>query len=274
MAEKTIHDDFMRRALTLASISRKAQEAYDNYEVPVGCIFGIRHAELEAIDEIFASQKYTSDVFQKCSLYVTVEPCVMCAYALRQLIYYGCTNERFGGTGSVFQINQDPKLMLHPPYPCEGGYYREDAIILLRKFYVRENGKAPQPKRKHQREKDHLERLVKRHGKDWNRIAVSFPSRSARQIREHYQNHQNPETSCLEQRFHGRYTGVMIRNHWNNYKRRKLRLQISSSSSRGTIQNNSIIPSINVNDTEGVEQIREKMAISAILNPIDPNYMN
>ncbi|RHZ67038.1 hypothetical protein Glove_303g93 [Diversispora epigaea] len=172
--EKTIHHNFMQKALTLA------QEAYDNHEVPVGCIFvldddddnerkiigsgrnrtnetknGIRHAELEAVDEIFTSQKYTSDVFQKCSLYVTVEPCVMCAYALRQLrikkVYYGCANERFGGTGSVFQINQDPKLILHPPYSCEGGYYREEAIILLRKFYVRENEKAPQPKRKHQR---------------------------------------------------------------------------------------------------------------------------
>ncbi|CAG8541209.1 17002_t:CDS:2 [Acaulospora morrowiae] len=159
----TIHHDFMRTALTLA------QEAYDNKEVPVGCVFvledgderviigsgrnrtnetenGTRHAELEAIDEILASQKYTSDVFRKCVLYVTVEPCVMCAYALRLLgikhVYYGCANERFGGTGSVFTIHQDPNLSLHPPYPCEGGYYREESIMLLRRFYIRENEKG------------------------------------------------------------------------------------------------------------------------------------
>ncbi|RIA97486.1 cytidine deaminase-like protein [Glomus cerebriforme] len=165
---ETIHHKYMREALNLA------QEAYDNYEVPVGCVFvlddkiigngrnrtnethnGTRHAELEAIDIILSSGEYTSEVFQRCVLYVTVEPCVMCAYALRQLrikhVYYGCANERFGGTGSVFDIHRDPKLTLHPAYSCEGGYYREESILLLRKFYVRENENAPIPKRKHNR---------------------------------------------------------------------------------------------------------------------------
>ncbi|CAG8561369.1 3482_t:CDS:2 [Funneliformis mosseae] len=165
---ETTHHKYMREALNLA------QEAYDNHEVPVGCVFvlddkiigsgrnrtnetlnGTRHAEFEAIDLILSSGEYTSEVFKRCVLYVTVEPCVMCTYALRQLgikrVVYGCANERFGGAGSVFDIHQDPKLKLHPAYTCEGGYYREEAILLLRKFYVRENENAPIPKRKHQR---------------------------------------------------------------------------------------------------------------------------
>ncbi|CAG8467051.1 9748_t:CDS:2 [Ambispora leptoticha] len=168
VSSETDHYQYMRRALELA------QEAYESQEVPVGCVFvhnneiigfgrnktnealnGTRHAEFEAIDVILSSGKYTSDVFKECSLYVTVEPCVMCAYALRQLgikqVYYGCANERFGGTGSVFNIHEDTNLSLHSQYPSIGGYYREEAIMLLRKFYVRENDNAPKPKRKHQR---------------------------------------------------------------------------------------------------------------------------
>lgn len=45
------------------------------------------------------------------TLYVTVEPCIMCASALRQLgikeVYYGCGNDRFGGCGSVLGVNQE-----------------------------------------------------------------------------------------------------------------------------------------------------------------------
>ncbi|KAL1923240.1 uncharacterized protein VTP21DRAFT_9616 [Calcarisporiella thermophila] len=149
----------------------QAQEAYDVGEVAVGCVFvhngqiigkgrnrtnetlnGTRHAELEAIDMILKS--HPPSVFEECDLYVSVEPCVMCASALRQLkirkVYFGCGNERFGGCGSVFKINSDDRLP-YRNYVAEGGYYRENAILMLRKFYVRENEHAPVPKRKKNR---------------------------------------------------------------------------------------------------------------------------
>jgi tRNA-specific adenosine deaminase 2 len=89
---------------------------------------------MEAIDAILSNDKYSKDIFRECVLYVTIEPCVMCAYALRQLgkcdqglinhvaishtiynffwsgikhVYYSCANERFGGNGSVFDIHQE-----------------------------------------------------------------------------------------------------------------------------------------------------------------------
>jgi len=41
---------------------------------------------------------------------------------------------------------------IDPPYPVYGGIFREEAIMLLRKFYVQENEKAPEPKQKKNRE--------------------------------------------------------------------------------------------------------------------------
>ncbi|KAG0169303.1 tRNA(adenine34) deaminase [Apophysomyces sp. BC1021] len=117
----SVYDDqFMLEALEVA------QEAYDNLEVPVGCVFvhdhkviargrnrpnetcnATRHAEIEAIDEIL--KHHDRSIFHDTDLYVTVEPCVMCASALRQIgirqVYFGCGNDKFGGNGSVFDIH-------------------------------------------------------------------------------------------------------------------------------------------------------------------------
>jgi tRNA-specific adenosine deaminase 2 len=73
-----------------------------------------RHAELEAIDAIFSDKtlipKMIPYPLSTTTLYVTVEPCIMCAAALRQLgikeVFYGCSNDRFGGCGSVLGVNQ------------------------------------------------------------------------------------------------------------------------------------------------------------------------
>jgi len=70
---------------------------------------GTRHAEFVAIAEIL--QKHPPSVFKETVLYVTVEPCIMCASALRQLgisaVYFGCLNERFGGTGGVLTVHEE-----------------------------------------------------------------------------------------------------------------------------------------------------------------------
>ncbi|KAI1451595.1 cytidine deaminase-like protein [Annulohypoxylon moriforme] len=131
------------------------------------------------------------DILSECILYVTVEPCVMCASLLRQLgikkVYFGAVNDKFGGTGGVFKIHMNSKPVSKPAdrpyqngygpqdvsrivkgrvglaprdeddgdggnvergYPVEGGYLRDDAVSLLRRFYVQENGRAPQPRKK------------------------------------------------------------------------------------------------------------------------------
>jgi len=162
------HSTWMEKALDMA------REALAANEVPVGCVFvrngsviasgrnrtnelcnGTRHAELEAIDEIIASKTLTPEFtcypLSGTVLYVTVEPCIMCASALRQLgikeVFYGCENERFGGCIGVLSVNVLPHPV-HPQYKATGGYCREEAIMLLRQFYITENANAPVPKSK------------------------------------------------------------------------------------------------------------------------------
>lgn len=86
----------------------------------------------------------------------------MCASALRQLgirrVYYGCLNERFGGCGGVLRLHEDSSSKgsgggdREKGYECVGGIFRNEAIMLLRRFYVQENERAPQPIGKKTRE--------------------------------------------------------------------------------------------------------------------------
>lgn len=70
---------------------------------------GTRHAEFIAINNVL--ECYPPSVFNETDVYVTVEPCIMCASALRQYeiraVYYGCSNDRFGGTGGVLSIHSE-----------------------------------------------------------------------------------------------------------------------------------------------------------------------
>jgi tRNA-specific adenosine deaminase 2 len=137
--------------------------------------------------KLHPSPKVNRSIIEECVLYVTVEPCVMCASLLRQLgikkVFFGAVNDKFGGTGGVFRIhvnsksaqsksNDDrpyqngygphdmehvhrgkPALMprddddgdggnVERGYPAEGGYLRDEAVSLLRRFYVQENGRG------------------------------------------------------------------------------------------------------------------------------------
>ena len=122
---------------------REAEAALAAGEVPVGCVFvhpsdGIiarghnrtvvscnatRHAELEAIDQLFLAGGAPA-VLAECTLYVTVEPCVMCASALRQLrlrsVVFGCANDKFGGCGAARRLARSPitSSSFSPPTPA------------------------------------------------------------------------------------------------------------------------------------------------------------
>ncbi|TFK56209.1 cytidine deaminase-like protein [Heliocybe sulcata] len=168
-SEGSIHHKWMKCAMQMA------EEALAAQEVPVGCVFirhgriiaearnrtnelrnATRHAELEAIDCILSNKDLTPELrdypLSDTSLYVTVEPCIMCASALRQLgikeVFYGCENDRFGGCGSVLGVNESLTHPKHPGYKATSGYCREEAIMILRRFYITENTNAPVPKSK------------------------------------------------------------------------------------------------------------------------------
>lgn len=76
----------------------------------------------------------------------------MCASLLRQFgirkVYYGASNDKFGGTGGVLSVHGKDGGDVERGYAVSGGWGREEAVNLLRRFYVQENGKAPEPRKK------------------------------------------------------------------------------------------------------------------------------
>lgn len=157
MANESKDAEFMRIALMQAELAIQAGE------VPVGCVFirdgavigqgynltnaqcnATRHAEMVAIDGIL-EQAHPS-IFKDSDLYVTCEPCIMCASALGLIgvrrVIYGCSNDKFGGCGSILHLHEGQ-------YPTSAGVLNDEAIALFKRFYARENIKAPEAKRKH-----------------------------------------------------------------------------------------------------------------------------
>lgn len=149
-----------------------AEEALSVSEVPVGCVLvycdevigrgrnrvnesknPTSHAEFvafkEAEDWCRKTSKIFIDVMTETTLYVSLEPCIMCSSALYQLkiarIVFGACNPRFGGLMSVASNRQ--YRYEHSP-EITGEFSVERSINLLKRFYQRENQFAPEDKRK------------------------------------------------------------------------------------------------------------------------------
>lgn len=142
------HQQFMAKALVLA------EEAYTNSEVPIGAIVvknqtivgkgynqvetlndPTAHAEMIAISAACETlgQKYLTG----CTLYVTLEPCPMCAGALvwskiDQLVF-GASDIRSGGCGSLFNITSNNSL--NHQIEIVQGILEADCEHLLKEFF-------------------------------------------------------------------------------------------------------------------------------------------
>ena len=162
-----------------------AQHALQCGEVPVGCVIvsegqviargynevnaslnATRHAEMVAVDQLLEHCSIVGhsieEVCAASTMYVTVEPCIMCAHALRITgvcrVVFGCNNERFGGCGSVLNVHEkqlfpsyslDPKEVVSlKPLELVSGIMKEEAVSLLQQFYEGENPNTAQPKLK------------------------------------------------------------------------------------------------------------------------------
>lgn len=136
-------EHFMRQALA------EAQKAFERDEVPVGTVIvcGERiiarghnltetlhdvtaHAEMQAITAAadFLGGKYLTD----CTIYVTVEPCVMCAGALGwsqiSRIVYGASDEKRG-------FVRFAPLAIHPKTVVTGGVLADECSELMKSFF-------------------------------------------------------------------------------------------------------------------------------------------
>ena len=117
--QKKIDEKYMRQAI------RQAKKAYELDETPIGCVIvregkvigrgynrrntdknPLAHAEITAIRK--ASRKLGDWRLEECTLYVTLEPCQMCAGAIVQSrvarVVVGCMNPKAGCAGSILNL--------------------------------------------------------------------------------------------------------------------------------------------------------------------------
>ena len=147
---------FMEEALKLA------REAFEEGEVPVGCVItrgkeivgcgrnrrekdktALAHAELEAISE--ACRNLGGWRLWECTLYVTLEPCPMCAGAILNArirrVWYGARDEAMGACGGVTNLFME--AFPHRP-ALVGGILEEPCRAVLADFFAdlrqRKNG--------------------------------------------------------------------------------------------------------------------------------------
>ena len=141
-------EKFMREAL------KEAKKAYNKLEVPVGCVIvkegkiiarthnlketkldTTKHAEMLAIQK--ASQKLKAWRLLDCEMYVTLEPCSMCAGAIInsriKKLYIGTMDEKTGAGGSVLNLFED--YTFNHKVEVETGIMKEECEKILKDFF-------------------------------------------------------------------------------------------------------------------------------------------
>jgi tRNA(adenine34) deaminase len=143
-------EHFLRQALV------EAQRAFEAGEVPVGAVvvlegkvIGRGHNRREALNDptahaevlaITAASNSLEDWrLEGCSLYVTKEPCPMCAGAIvnsrLQRLVFGVWDEQAGCAGSLYQLCRDPRF--NHQLEVKGGVMEEECRGLLQEFFRR-----------------------------------------------------------------------------------------------------------------------------------------
>lgn len=133
---------------------RQAKKAYAIGEVPIGCVIvrdgkiisrgynrrtidknTLAHAELAAIKK--ASKKLDDWRLEGCTMYVTLEPCQMCAGALVQSridrVVVGCMNPKAGCAGSILNLLQMPEF--NHQVELETGVLEEECSQMMKDFF-------------------------------------------------------------------------------------------------------------------------------------------
>ena len=151
-----MEEKYMKEAL------KEAKKAYDKLEIPVGAVIvkdgkiiarahnvkeqkkdTTKHAEIIAIQK--ASKKLNSWRLNDCEMYVTLEPCSMCAGALIQSrikkVYIGTMDEKTGACGSVLNLLEDYKF--NHMVDIEKEICKEECEKILKDFFreLRKNKK-------------------------------------------------------------------------------------------------------------------------------------
>ena len=130
---------------------KQAKKAYKKGDVPVGTVIvlnnkiiakgynkkeknknAIKHAEIIAIEK--ACKKLKTWHLEKCELYTTLEPCLMCTGAIIQSriknVYYATENPNFG---ELVNTNEQKKININ----IFSGMYKEESSRMLKEFFIK-----------------------------------------------------------------------------------------------------------------------------------------
>lgn len=141
------NEKFMKQAI------KEEKKAYEKDEVPVGAVIvrdgkiiarghnlkeaklnTIKHAEIIAIEK--ASKKLNSWRLENCDLYVTLEPCAMCAGAIInsriRKVYIGTDDEKTGACGSVLNLFE---YKFNHKVEVEKGILKQECKEILQNFF-------------------------------------------------------------------------------------------------------------------------------------------
>jgi tRNA(adenine34) deaminase len=141
---------YMREALALARAAGAAGEVPvgavvvrdgvivgRGHNQPVACHDPTAHAEVMALRD--AAARVGNYRLPGCALYVTLEPCVMCAGAMMHArlarVVYAAADPKTGACGSVINLFAEPRLNHHAE--LTGGVLAQEAAQLLREFFAR-----------------------------------------------------------------------------------------------------------------------------------------
>lgn len=144
---------YMRAALEMAAcassmgevpvgavIVRNGAIISQGHNQPVAQSDPAAHAEIMALRE--AGRKLGNYRLTDCELYVTLEPCVMCAGAIMHArirrVIFGAFDPKSGGCGSVINLFAQPELNHHAT--VDGGLLADESIALLRQFFAQRRG--------------------------------------------------------------------------------------------------------------------------------------
>lgn len=145
---KTNDEKYMLLAL------KEAQLAFDIGEVPVGAVIvkdnkviakahnlrqtkrqATNHAEILAINK--ACKKLNAWILEDCTIYVTLEPCLMCAGAIIQArmkrVCFGANEPKFGALGSLTDISKIPNI--NHQIEVTGNILENESSNLLKSFF-------------------------------------------------------------------------------------------------------------------------------------------
>ncbi|NLL55883.1 MAG: nucleoside deaminase [Clostridiales bacterium] len=140
---------------------QQAKKAYNDGEIPIGCVIvcdekiiasahntkqncdnSLHHAEILALDR--AMKTLGTKYLNNCTMYLTIEPCAMCAGAMINCrlgkLVFGAREPKTGCAGSIYNLLEDNRF--NHRVIVEEGVMQEECSCLMKEFFISRRNKC------------------------------------------------------------------------------------------------------------------------------------